>query len=53
VAIIVVPVFTPSVNDAAGISHCFAHFTGSDLMHANLALVGDGMELLGCATIPL
>ena len=44
VAIIVAHVFTSSVNDSAGISNCFAHFTGSDLMHAKLALVGDGME---------
>ena len=53
VAIIVVHAFTSSVNNAEGISHCVAHFTGSDLMHANLDLVGDGMELLGCAKIPL
>ncbi len=53
VAIIVVHVFTSSVNDAAGISRCFDHFTGSDFLYANLALVGDGMELLGCTKIPL
>ncbi|MDB4664699.1 hypothetical protein OAE63_01740 [bacterium] len=36
VAIIVVHVFTSSVNDAAGIPACLPHFTGSDWMHTNL-----------------
>ena len=35
-AIIVIHGFTSSVNDAAGIHDCFAHFTGSNWLHTKL-----------------
>ena len=55
--IIVVHGFTSSVNDAAGIHDCFAHFTGSNWLHTKLVCLAMTSSYVAvrrycCTTMP-